>query len=74
MNVQNGKFACVLAVLAGFGTAQADPITLDDFVDADPAQARIGQLLFYDNLLSGNRNISCGTCHHHDLAGADGLS
>ncbi|MGJ8612341.1 MAG: cytochrome-c peroxidase, partial [Octadecabacter sp.] len=26
------------------------------------------------NLLSGNRNISCGTCHHHDLAGADGLS
>lgn len=52
----------------------ADPITLDDFVDADPAQARIGQLLFYDKILSGNRNISCGTCHHHDLAGGDGLS
>ena len=52
----------------------ADPITLDDFVDADPAQARIGQLLFYDKLLSGNRNISCGTCHNHNLAGGDGLS
>ena len=43
-------------------------------MDADPAQARIGQLLFYDKILSGNRNISCGTCHHHDLAGGDGLS
>ena len=40
----------------------------------DPAQARIGQLLFYDKILSGNRNISCGTCHHHDHAGGDGLS
>jgi cytochrome c peroxidase len=47
---------------------------MDDFVDADPAQARIGQLLFYDKILSGNRNISCGTCHHHDQAGGDGLS
>jgi cytochrome c peroxidase len=58
----------------GAGTAVADPISLDDFVDADPAQARIGQLLFYDKILSGNRNISCGTCHHHDQAGGDGLS
>ncbi|SLN17733.1 cytochrome-c peroxidase [Pseudooctadecabacter jejudonensis] len=58
----------------GVSAAVADPITLDDFVDADPAQARIGQLLFYDKILSGNRNISCGTCHHHDHAGGDGLS
>ncbi|WP_327196169.1 cytochrome-c peroxidase [Octadecabacter temperatus] len=43
-------------------------------MDSDPAQARIGQLLFYDRILSGNRNISCGTCHHHDLASGDGLS
>ncbi len=31
-------------------------------------------MLFYDKILSGNKNISCGTCHHHDQAGADGLS
>ncbi len=37
-------------------------------------QARIGRLLFYDKVLSGNKNISCGTCHHHDHAGGDGLS
>ena len=46
----------------------------EDFIETDPAQARLGQLLFYDKILSGNRNISCGTCHHHDHAGTDGLS
>lgn len=50
------------------------PLTLDQFHPSDPEKARIGQLLFYDKILSGNRNISCGTCHHHDLGGTDGLS
>ncbi|MEP5088584.1 MAG: cytochrome c peroxidase [Paracoccaceae bacterium] len=45
-----------------------------DFHPFDPQKARIGQLLFYDKILSGNRNISCGTCHHHDLGGTDGLA
>lgn len=49
-------------------------ITADDYIPVDAAQAEIGQLLFYDKILSGNRNISCGTCHHHDHAGGDGLS
>jgi cytochrome c peroxidase len=70
--VQGVHAMCLL--IWGAGTAVADPISMDDFVDADPAQARIGQLLFYDKILSGNRNISCGTCHHHDQAGGDGLS
>ncbi|SMX38820.1 Cytochrome c551 peroxidase precursor [Maliponia aquimaris] len=55
-------------------SARADPVTLDDFLPVDPAQARLGQLLFYDPILSGNRNISCGTCHHHTMASGDGLS
>ena len=54
--------------------ATAQVITADDYIPTDPDQARIGQLLFYDKVLSGNKNISCGTCHHHDLAGGDGLS
>ena len=54
--------------------AAAAPITAEDFIAFDAAQARIGQLLFYDKILSGNKNISCGTCHHHDLGGTDGLS
>ncbi|OJI94147.1 cytochrome c peroxidase [Planktotalea frisia] len=50
------------------------PLTPDQFHPSDPEKARIGQLLFYDKILSGNRNISCGTCHHHDHGGTDGLS
>lgn len=50
------------------------PISPTDYHLFDPQKAKIGQLLFYDKILSGNRNISCGTCHHHDLGGSDGLS
>jgi len=58
-------------VLAAPAAAQ---ITSDDYIAIDMDQARIGRLLFYDKVLSGNKNISCGTCHHHDHAGGDGLS
>ncbi|MEM8915928.1 MAG: cytochrome-c peroxidase, partial [Pseudomonadota bacterium] len=54
--------------------AAAEPVTEADFLPFDPKQAELGQLLFYDPILSGNRNISCGTCHHHDHHGGDGLS
>jgi cytochrome c peroxidase len=46
----------------------------EDFLEFDRDQAALGQLLFYDKILSGNRNISCSTCHHPDLGTADGLS
>lgn len=64
----------LLGVVLGAGMATAQEITADDYIPTDPDQARIGQLLFYDKILSGNKNISCGTCHHHDHAGGDGLS
>lgn len=57
-----------------FSTPAAAQISSDDYIPVDPLQARLGQLLFYDKILSGNKNISCGTCHHHDHAGTDGLS
>ncbi|MEM9970334.1 MAG: cytochrome c peroxidase [Pseudomonadota bacterium] len=60
--------------LPAFADGPPRPLTADDFIAFDTAKARIGQLLFYDKILSGNRNISCGTCHHHELAGTDGLS
>lgn len=50
------------------------PLNAADFHDFDSGLAEIGRLLFYDPILSGNRNISCGTCHHHDLATGDGLA
>ncbi len=62
------------SVIASGAFADDLRITQADFLPFDPAKAAIGQLLFYDPILSGNRNISCGTCHNHDLASADGLS
>jgi len=50
------------------------PLTDADFRAADPAQAEVGRLLFYDKVLSGNRNISCSTCHHPAFGTSDGLS
>ena len=50
------------------------PLQPSDFGDFNPTQAALGRLLFYDPILSGNRNIACGTCHNHAHAGGDGLS
>ncbi|MCX7560606.1 cytochrome-c peroxidase [Sulfitobacter sp. F26204] len=50
------------------------PITDDLFAPIDPAEAALGQLLFYDPILSGNRNIACATCHHPKFATADGVA
>ncbi|MFC7705894.1 cytochrome-c peroxidase [Plastorhodobacter daqingensis] len=67
------------ALLAAAGPVPADtrvpqPVTDALFHPVDPAEARLGQLLFYDPILSGNRNISCATCHHPRFATADGVS
>ena len=66
--------SAVLGLFLGADLATAQGIDADDYIQINTDQARIGQLLFYDKILSGNKNISCGTCHHHDHAGGDGLS
>src|SRR5262245_57836479 len=32
----------------------------------------LGRFLFWDPILSGNRDVACATCHHPDFAWADG--
>lgn len=50
------------------------PLTPADFITFDRKQAALGQLLFYDKILSGNRNIACATCHHPQMGTGDNLS
>lgn len=53
------------------------PVTDNDYYDnGQPSAAKVelGRQLFFDKILSGNRNISCGTCHHPEFMGSDGLS
>ena len=40
----------------------------------NPAVVSLGQALMFDKVLSGNRDISCATCHHPTTHAADGLS
>jgi cytochrome c peroxidase len=44
------------------------------YLPVNSAEAELGRLLFWDPVLSGNRNISCGTCHHPKFATSDGVS
>lgn len=61
---------------AGMASAQELPKPLTDaaFLQFDSVEARLGQLLFYDPLLSGNRNISCATCHSPVFGTGDGVA
>jgi cytochrome c peroxidase len=40
----------------------------------NPALVDLGQALFFDKILSGNRDIACATCHEPSLQATDGLS
>ncbi len=59
------------------GAGLPDPVTDADYYDDGtpaPAKVELGRLLFFDKILSGNRNISCATCHHPSLASGDALA
>lgn len=45
-----------------------------EFARTDPARVELGQLLFYDPILSGNQEVSCATCHHPRFGTGDGVS
>ena len=56
-------------LLARAGITQLDP-------GPTPAAKKVelGRLLMHDKILSGNKDISCATCHHPELATGDELS
>ncbi len=45
----------------------------EDISRETPALIRLGKHLFFEKALSGNRNISCATCHHPRFGSGDGL-
>ncbi|NIJ45240.1 cytochrome c peroxidase [Wenyingzhuangia heitensis] len=38
-----------------------------------PDKIKLGKLLFYDPILSGNKDVACATCHHPDYGYAEPL-
>ena len=76
---------CALGLALGFSYSvpladEARPSNLPvPFIDADfpphpMAEVELGRLLFWDKILSGNKNIACATCHHPRFGTSDGLS
>ncbi|KPP92090.1 MAG: cytochrome c peroxidase [Rhodobacteraceae bacterium HLUCCA08] len=51
-----------------------DPVTDADYAPVRIDEAELGRLLFYDPILSGNREVACASCHHPEFGTGDGLS
>lgn len=73
------RFTLSLVVALGLSTGVKasglpEAVSADSYPAYDNAEVRLGRLLFYDPVLSGNRNISCASCHHPRFATSDGLS
>ena len=49
------------------------PTALDAEPAADPALLALGEALFFDPILSGNKDTACASCHQATSASADGL-
>lgn len=77
------RVAATVAVAAGCADVLTPPVeqsvgALPDVVPApednptSESKVTLGRLLFWDPILSGNRDVACATCHHPELAYADG--
>lgn len=58
----------------GMASGLPAPLTDKDFPAVDMGEVELGRHLFWDPILSGNRNISCGTCHHPRHGSGDGVA
>ena len=74
---------CVTTMLAAVGgsstTAQSrlSALPLEPHAPADnpatPERVALGRLLFWDPVLSGQKDVACATCHHPAFGYSDGL-
>ncbi len=76
MQVAKAKLLSILILIPSpvYAELPWQPIELEDYLTTRPETVELGRKLFDDEILSGNRNISCQTCHHPDFGTADGLS
>ena len=61
-----------LIIQDSFLRAGVIPLTSPAAESAD--LVKLGEALFFDKIMSGNKNISCATCHHPAANTSDGLS
>ncbi len=72
--MQAGLIAGWMAVAAA-GRPDLPPAPQDsDYAQHPDALVALGHKLFYDPILSGNREVACATCHHPAFGTSDGVS
>ncbi len=56
-------------------TVSALPLNVKSSADnpSTPKKIELGRLLFYDPILSGDKDVSCASCHHPEYGYAEGL-
>jgi len=67
-------FILIASTLGALAGSLPDPVPASAYAPVNMDEALLGQLLFYDPILSGNKNIACATCHHPKFATSDGVS
>ncbi|MXX36553.1 MAG: cytochrome C peroxidase, partial [Gemmatimonadetes bacterium] len=56
-----------------FGLQPVPPVPYPENNTYNPARVELGRLLFFDPILSGEKDTACGTCHLPTFGLADGL-
>ncbi|OED36837.1 hypothetical protein AB833_25865 [Chromatiales bacterium (ex Bugula neritina AB1)] len=75
LTLYSGKpVAVCLLLTAALNCLANNSLSEPVFRKASSNKVELGRLLFYDKILSGNKNISCSTCHHPSFGTSDGLS
>lgn len=80
-----GAVACAVLAIAACGRAGPSGDALRgaiaaagveplETIEQRPEMVALGEALFFDPILSGNRDVSCATCHEPALATTDHLS
>src|SRR5512134_1195242 len=49
-------------------------VPIGEMPPQNPAKVALGRALFFDKMLSGNRDVACATCHDPSAALTDGRS
>ncbi|TPV94157.1 MAG: cytochrome-c peroxidase [Myxococcales bacterium FL481] len=62
------QLAAVLSML------EEPAVPLEPPPPVEPALFALGEALFFDPILSGNKDIACATCHHPQFGLSDGLA
>jgi len=70
------RITCVL-ILFGLGSVYATEDAFEasyKLTKQNRDKFKLGRMLFFDKIMSGNKNISCATCHNPQLFTGDALS